>query len=1108
MKTNKIIASATLFALLQVLTIQAGEIEQSKISETLSAHIKTLNEVSAQRRNNTFFKNEQSIFHGLQKGYVNVGEGNLTFVRRDLVTVGRIPIVIARVYDSALSQAALSQKTALSQETALSQKTALSQEAAVDFGAGWQLSLAETIRINDDGSLNYRDDSGVTNHLHRATVGYKLNPAQNSDIQSVVFNNQGLIQIHYLTGWHKQFQQLGDVYRLVSITDNNTNQLNLIYSENRLSAVTAANNRYVNISRDAAGHISSVTDNNGRTVSYHYDNQAKDKKDQLNTVTDLAGQPWQYQYHHDNQLHKVIDPSGQLAATFSFNQYGKAASVKVRGQKYRYQYQQQKTMVKDDNGDSSTFTKNTQGITTAVTSADGFTSSIVLNPRNQITELWHNDQQQAQIVYDDNGLPSHYDINGKPSALETQKDDSFGQYHYQYDASGRVVTIDDSAGKMPIRYTYDDNGNLIKHRQKDINHHYQYSDHGDVLTQSIDGADQASESTTFSYNPDGLLSTLTQQQHTSQFDYTDAGKLNKVTFADGTNHQYSYNKLGFRTQTNHHQTGDGDTSNKSNIRYFYDKAGNLTRLAKTDGNNQTHSQTQHLNGHNQLVTVEATDKSPLEISYNHQGQPKRISNDQHGTNYHYDKLGRLNRINDSETGQSSYQYQPDEIDIRRQLDDRTRTITGHQSRISSHNQSQSALHYARLNGSPWQAVVWHEALSRFLVPSPQQLHVPNIADQSSQQRRRLYDVLANSKASQHRFDKVSNSFFRPPEYLYSGCELEEEPCYGILSYVLLHAPTGATVGQTLRFTAKAGVNRSCAPEYNFAFQNYYTTNTTGVFDVPLTSSGTSNAVVTATCCDSIKWFTMAVDVGPSDCNLSPVKLVAPNVVYATHATTFTAQIGENDCSSGTLSYQWFINGLKVSNAATKTFVHSFFPAGSYVIKVKVFCSCSSTPVEVQKTIVVVDPCDTQGIDQEAIAKLRSLPIKPYEFGSTFVCVNIPGAARSMDSIYSTFSFDSYQEQDPCKVGVVNTGGSTQGLGHSHPFFITLEEYHSGVGCKRDKSYRSKIFLDNLNISNKEYSIPDESAGFLSGKHYYLGTPLRDAIKVQRQDSFDQEEIWP
>jgi hypothetical protein len=47
-----------------------------------------------------YFVNPQSIFRGVQLNFVNVGEGNLTFLRRDMVASGRIPVILARVYDS------------------------------------------------------------------------------------------------------------------------------------------------------------------------------------------------------------------------------------------------------------------------------------------------------------------------------------------------------------------------------------------------------------------------------------------------------------------------------------------------------------------------------------------------------------------------------------------------------------------------------------------------------------------------------------------------------------------------------------------------------------------------------------------------------------------------------------------------------------------------------------------------------------------------------------------------------------------------------------------------------------------------------------------------
>ena len=109
------------------------------------------------------------------------------------------------------------------------------------------------------------------------------------------------------------------------------------------------------------------------------------------------------------------------------------------------------TTVKDANNNTATFVHNALGITTSTINAEGFSSAIVLSDRNQIIELWHNQQRQAQIGYDDNGRPSRYDINGQPTALETLSQNDYQQYRYQYDEAGRIIAIDGS-DQTQIRY--------------------------------------------------------------------------------------------------------------------------------------------------------------------------------------------------------------------------------------------------------------------------------------------------------------------------------------------------------------------------------------------------------------------------------------------------------------------------------------------------------------------------------------------------------------------------------------------------------------------------------------------------------------------------------
>ena len=57
-------------------------------------------ELDLRRRVNVLHRNPQSILDGLHVGHVNVGAGNLTFRRCDIVARADGPVVFAQVYDS------------------------------------------------------------------------------------------------------------------------------------------------------------------------------------------------------------------------------------------------------------------------------------------------------------------------------------------------------------------------------------------------------------------------------------------------------------------------------------------------------------------------------------------------------------------------------------------------------------------------------------------------------------------------------------------------------------------------------------------------------------------------------------------------------------------------------------------------------------------------------------------------------------------------------------------------------------------------------------------------------------------------------------------------
>ena len=59
----------------------------------LDQYVEQVSELSSRARANVYFANPQSLFKGVQVSFVNVGTGNITFLRRDLVTSGRMSLV-------------------------------------------------------------------------------------------------------------------------------------------------------------------------------------------------------------------------------------------------------------------------------------------------------------------------------------------------------------------------------------------------------------------------------------------------------------------------------------------------------------------------------------------------------------------------------------------------------------------------------------------------------------------------------------------------------------------------------------------------------------------------------------------------------------------------------------------------------------------------------------------------------------------------------------------------------------------------------------------------------------------------------------------------------
>ncbi len=528
--------------------------EEDPAEHVLRNHAGFLNELSDRRRLNSLFPNEQSVFYGVPIRYVNSSRGNLTFVRRDLVTTGRIPIVFARVYDSSL-------------------------RAGSDFGSGWQLSLAETIVRRPNGTLSYVDDSASELSLvPSGSGGYALARRGPTDIATVEALGD-VVRVTHRSGWNKQFKQVDDRFVLTAIRDPHGNTLTVHYRGKQLSRIEGQNGRFVAVERDSSGRISRITDDQGRSVSYAYDRHG-----QLETATDLGGHPWRYEYDGLGRLERLIDPRTVAAVEVTFDSESRVSKVQILGAEYQYEYKEGHTVIKDEAKRVTQVSHNRYGMVTAVTNPNGFVSELVLDQHNRVTTLLHKGSPRAVFTYG----PS-----GRIETLTRFEDSGAAELLYEYDHTGRPTRISGTDGSS-LMLEYSAAGDLLRKREGEETLEYEYTPQGDLRSVSHSG-----ETTAYTHNSDGQIDTIKSPRGRTRLSYFPDGKLQLIQFADDVVHQYRYNPLGFRDRV--------ERSDRTSMTYEYDVAGNLIRSEGLNAYGAVAGQTFDINDHNQAETIRFAD---------------------------------------------------------------------------------------------------------------------------------------------------------------------------------------------------------------------------------------------------------------------------------------------------------------------------------------------------------------------------------------------------------------------------------------------------------------------------------------------------------------------
>lgn len=573
--------------------------------------------------------------------------GRVTFAVTDLtVPAAGIPITIKRRYDS------------------------LERNLIGDFGYGWSLEMAgPRLEVSPDHDVTITEPGTgrrVSFNFAPTSVGFPFNflylPTYSPEpgvYGSLTSDGCGLLirtstgvacflstDLNYNPTVYAYTDPYGRVYTMTatgkmhSIKDLNGNLLTF----SSTGITSSAGGLNVPFVRDGQGRITQITDPEGETIRYDYDEVGDLVAVQLPNVS----APYTYTYEPGHFFSSSTDPRGNAEATTTYHPDGRLASTTDavgNTTSYDYDLAANRTIITYPDGGVATFTYDANGSLLSKTDPLNHTTAYTYDAnRNKLTET-NALGQTTTHTYDSRGnLTSTTDAAGKirrwtynQVGQPVTATDEIGRVKTtKYDAAYNPVSVEDSLG-IRVAYTLDSRGNpLTEANGNGQVTRFTYDAYGHLLTRT----DPLGRITSYTYDGMGRILTATDPSGTTRFTYDALGRRLTMTDPLGQVTRFEYDDNG-------NKTAQVDAAGRRTA-YEYDAANRLTRVTNPDSTVQTYT-------------------------YNFRGQ-KLTETDQEGntTSYVYDKAGRKVKVVNPDLTEVTFTYDALDREISK-TDERNRT---------------------------------------------------------------------------------------------------------------------------------------------------------------------------------------------------------------------------------------------------------------------------------------------------------------------------------------------------------------------------------------------------------------------------------------------------
>ena len=404
---------------------------------------------------------------------------------------------------------------------------------------------------------------------------------------------------------------------VVTLTDGNGNVKKYEYSPNgKIVSVEEADGSKSIYSYNCMNALISVEQKDGgidgeRQLEFandlnqkqkHITHYERDLAGNLTAITDALGNREMYSYDCNGRLLKFTDREG-YETCYGYGFAGNITSMKFadgRSVEYEYNDLRQLIQIKDWLGITNVVPDN-YGRTISVTDHNGNTVGYEYGSMGERKGVVYPDGEKIEYCYDDclrlekvhiKGEEINYCYN-KDGYLEEKLLPGGISTHYEYDKSGRIITImsKDHIGLLDeLSYDYDAVGNKISIKKKrrempQINGHYRY--HYDNSNRLIGVDKDGCELRKYEYDGYGNRTNMEINGKKIFYSYNCLNQLVKMQGVTGR--EYLYDKRGNLT--------DVLDDEKSILHYDYDASNRVTRFVN---------------------------KNDLSIQYNYNGMGQRV----------------------------------------------------------------------------------------------------------------------------------------------------------------------------------------------------------------------------------------------------------------------------------------------------------------------------------------------------------------------------------------------------------------------------------------------------------------------------------------------------